>query len=133
MSSDQFSHLSEPIYIGKVRLKNRMMKNGTGLFWDDPTTGGFMNDKYIAFFEALAKGGAGLVVSATSPLQDGPLPGFKISTDEHIPGYRKLADAIHKYDCPAFLQLFHLGGMSPLFFKAPARIAASHIPSEISP
>lgn len=133
MSSNQFINLAKPIYIGKVRLKNRMMKNGTGLFWDDPTTGGFMNDKYIAFFEALAKGGAGLVVSATSPLQDGPLPGFKISTDEHIPGYRKLADAIHKYDCPAFLQIFHLGGMSPLFFKAPAGVAASHIPREISP
>ena len=133
MNSTKFKNLSKPIYIGKVRLKNRMMKNGTGLFWDDPSTGGFMNDKYIAFFEALAKGGAGLIVSATSPLQVGPLPGFKIISDEYIPGYKKLADAIHKYDCPAFLQLFHLGGMSPLFFKAPAGISASSIPKNESP
>jgi 2,4-dienoyl-CoA reductase (NADPH2) len=132
-SSARYEKLSEPIYIGKVRLKNRMMKNGTGLFWDDPTTGGFMNDRYIAFFEALAKGGAGLVVSPTGPLQEGSLPGFKIMSDEYIPGWRKLADAIHKYDCPAFLQLFHLGGMSPLFFKAPAGISASSIPRDVSP
>jgi 2,4-dienoyl-CoA reductase (NADPH2) len=132
-SSAKFEKLSEPIYIGKVRLKNRMMKNGTGLFWDDPTTGGFMNDRYIAFFETLARGGAGLVVSPTGPLQEGPLPGFRITSDEYIPGWRKLADAIHKYDCPAFLQLFHLGGMSPLFFKAPAGVSASSIPREDSP
>jgi 2,4-dienoyl-CoA reductase (NADPH2) len=133
MSNTKFKHLAEPIYIGKVRLKNRMMKNGTGLFWDDPSTGGFMNDKYIAFFEALAKGSAGLVVSATSPLQVGPLPGFKIISDEYIPGYKKLADAIHKYDCPAFLQLFHLGGMTPLFVTAPGGVSASSIPKNESP
>jgi 2,4-dienoyl-CoA reductase (NADPH2) len=133
MSASKFKKLAEPIYIGKVRLKNRMMKNGTGLFWDDPTTGGFMNDRNIAFFEALAKGGVGLVVAATSPLQEGSLPGFRIISDEYIPGYRKLADAIHKYDCPAFLQLFHLGGMSPLFFKAPPGVSASSIPKNKSP
>jgi 2,4-dienoyl-CoA reductase (NADPH2) len=129
----KFRKLREPIYIGKVLLKNRMMKNGTGMFWDDPTTGGYMNDKYIAFFEALAKGGAGLVVSATSPLQEGPMPGFRIMKDDYIPGYKKLAAAIHKYDCPAFLQLFHLGGMTPLFIKAPAGVAASSIPKSESP
>jgi 2,4-dienoyl-CoA reductase (NADPH2) len=132
-TSTKFKRLSEPTYIGKVRLKNRMMKNGTGLFWDDPKTGGFMNDRYIAYFEALAKGGAGLVVSATSPLQEGPLPGFRIMSDDYIPGYRKLAKAIRKYDCPAFLQLFHLGGMSPLFFKAPPGVSASSIPKNESP
>jgi 2,4-dienoyl-CoA reductase (NADPH2) len=129
----KFKNLAQPIKIGKIPLKNRMMKNGTGLFWDDPTTGGFMNDRNIAFFEALAKGGVGLVVAATGPLQEGPLPGFKIISDEYIPGYRKLADAIHKYDCPAFLQLFHLGGMSPLFFKAPPGVSASSIPKNKSP
>ena len=133
MNNTQFRHLAEPIHIGRVLLKNRMMKNGTGLFWDDPTTGGFMNDRYIAFFEALARGGAGLVVSPTAPLQEGPLPGFRIISDEYIPGWQKLADAIHKYDCPAFLQIFHLGGMSPMFIKAPAGISASSIPRKESP
>ena len=132
-TNTKFKRLSEPINIGKVRLKNRMMKNGTGLFWDDPATGGFMNDRCIAYFEALAKGGPGLIVAATSPLQEGPLPGFRITSDEYIPGYKKLAKAIHKYDCPAFLQLFHLGGMSPLFSKAPPGISASSIPKNESP
>ncbi len=133
MSGKNYSKLFEPINIGKVRLKNRIMKNGTGLFWDDPATGGFMNDRYIAFFEALAAGGAGLVVSPTGPLQEGPLPGFRIMSDEYIPGWQRLADAVHKYDIPAFLQVFHLGGMTPLFVTAPPGVFASSIPREESP
>lgn len=129
----KFRSLANPIYIGRVRLKNRIMKNGTGMFWDDPATGRFVDDKYIAFFEALAKGGAGLLVSATCPLQEGDLPGFRIMSDEYISGWQRLADVIHENDCIAFLQLFHLGGMSPLFVEAPAGVAASSIPKEISP
>jgi 2,4-dienoyl-CoA reductase (NADPH2) len=129
----KFKNLAEPIYIGKARLKNRMMKNGTGFFWDDPSTGGFMNDRYIAFFEALAKGGLALASSAVQPMQEGPMPGFRILDDKYILGWAKWADAVHKYDCLAFHQLFHLGGMSPLFAKAPAGVAASSIPKELSP
>jgi 2,4-dienoyl-CoA reductase (NADPH2) len=129
----RFEKLAEPIYIGKVRLRNRIMKNGTGFFWDDPSTGGFMNDRYIAFFEALAKGGLALASSAVQPMQEGPMPGFRILGDEYIPGWTRWANAVHKYDCLAFHQLFHLGGMSPLFAKAPAGVAASAIPKELSP
>ena len=133
MTREKYKNLFLPINIGNVRLKNRIMKNGTGLFWDDPKTGGFMNDKYIAFFEALAKGGAGLVVSPTGLLQEGDMPGFRIISDKYIPGFRKLADAVHKYNCPMFLQIFHLGGMTPLFIEAPPGIFASSIPKEESP
>jgi len=136
MSKTKFEYLAEPIYIGKVRLKNRMMKNGTGFFWDDPADKSRMNDKYIAYFEALAKGGAALVSSATSPLTrdiDAPMPGYRMRTDEFIPGWKKWADTIHKYDCLAFHQLFHLGPMLPLFVEAPAGVSASSIPNELSP
>jgi 2,4-dienoyl-CoA reductase (NADPH2) len=131
-----FGYLAQPIYIGKVRLKNRMIKNGTGFFWDDPETGSYMNDRYIAFFEALAKGGAALVSSAVGPLTRdlaAKMPGYRILTDDYIPGWKKWADAIHKYDCLAFHQLFHLGPMTPLFIKAPAGVSASSIPREQSP
>jgi 2,4-dienoyl-CoA reductase (NADPH2) len=136
MSEIRFKYLAEPIYIGKVRLKNRMMKNGTGFFWDDPADKSRMNDRYIAFFEALAKGGAALVSSAVGPLTrdlDVPMPGYRIRTDEFIPGWKKWADAIHRYDCLAFHQLFHLGPMLPLFVQAPPGVSASSIPKELSP
>jgi 2,4-dienoyl-CoA reductase (NADPH2) len=136
MSKTKFEYLAEPVYIGKVRLKNRMIKNGTGFFWDDAETGSFMNDRYIAFFEALAKGGAALVSSAVGPLTrdlDAKMPGYRILTDDYIPGWKRWADAIHKYDCLAFHQLFHLGPMTPLFITAPAGVSASSIQRELSP
>ncbi|MCF8095446.1 MAG: FAD-dependent oxidoreductase [Desulfobacteraceae bacterium] len=132
-TDSKFEKLGEPIYIGKARLKNRMMKNGTGFFWDNPETGGFMEDCYISFFEALAKGGLALAVSAVAPLQEGPMPGFRALSDEYIPGWKKWADAIKKHDCLAFHQLFHLGPMSPLFAKAPPGVAPTTIPLEESP
>ena len=128
-----FQKLMEPAYIGKVRTRNRMMKNGAHLFYDTKADGGHMNDRNIAFYETLAKGGVGLIVATAGPLIDGHVPGFRIDRDEYIPGFSKLADAIHKHGCPAFIQLFHLGPMSPLFFKAPAGAAASSIPKSKSP
>jgi 2,4-dienoyl-CoA reductase (NADPH2) len=110
-----------------------MMKNGAHLFYDTPADGGHMNDRNIAFYETLAQGGVGLIVATSGPLIDGDVPGFRIDRDEYIPGFSKLADAIHQHGCPAFIQLFHLGPMSPLFFKAPAGAAASSIPKSESP
>ena len=132
----EYANLAKPINIGAARLKNRMMKNGTGFFWDDPGTGSFMDDRYIAFFEALAKGGAALVSSAVGPLTrdlGAPMPGYRIRSDEYIPGWKKWADAIHKYDCLAFHQLFELGPMVPLFGEAPPGVSASSIPKDESP
>jgi 2,4-dienoyl-CoA reductase (NADPH2) len=135
MSKTKYEYLAQPVYIGKLRLKNRMMKNATGFFWDDPTSGK-MDDRYIAFFETLAKGGAALVSSAVGPLTrdlEVPMPGYRIRSDEFIPGWKKWADAIHKYDCFAFHQLFHLGPMVPVFGYAPAGVSASAIPQNEAP
>jgi 2,4-dienoyl-CoA reductase (NADPH2) len=132
-SKNKFKRLQEPGYIGSVRTRNRMMKNGAHLFYDTEADRGHMNDRNIAFYETLAKGGVGLIVASSGPLIDGDVPGFRIDRDEYILGFRKLADAIHKHGCPAFIQLFHLGPMSPLFFKAPAGTAASSIPKSKSP
>ncbi|MGV1009062.1 MAG: FAD-dependent oxidoreductase [Dermatophilaceae bacterium] len=92
-----------------------------------------MNDTYIAYYEQLAKGGLALASSAQQPMQHGPMPGFRVLGEEYVPGWRAWADAVHRYDCLAFHQLFHLGGMSPLFTTAPAGVASSAIPKELSP
>ena len=133
MSSNKFRKLMEPAYIGKIRTRNRIIKNGTGLFYDTKADRGHMNDTNIACYESLSKGGVGLLVAGTAPLIDADVPGFRITRDEYIPGFRKLAAAIHKHGCPAFAQIFHVGPMSPLFFKAPSGIAASSVPKKESP
>lgn len=134
--SSTYEHLAAPIQLGGLQLKNRFMKNGTGFFWDDPETGGFMNDRYLDYFEALAKGGTALISTATGPLirdVSAKMPGFKIVADEYIPGWRRWADVVHRHGAVAFAQLFHLGPMAPLLVKVPPSASASAIPREESP
>jgi 2,4-dienoyl-CoA reductase (NADPH2) len=132
----KYEHLATPIELGGLQLKNRFMKNGTGFFWDDPQTGGFMNDRYLDYFETLAKGGVALISSATGPLiRDvrAKMPGFKIVSDEYIPGWRTWADVVHRNGAVAFAQIFHLGPMAPLLVKVPPSASASAIPRNESP
>ena len=134
--SAKYRHLAEPITLGDLQLKNRFMKNGTGFFWDDPTSGSHMTDEYLDYFEALAKGGTALISTATGPLirdVKARMPGFKINHDDYIPGWRRWADVVHRHDAVAFAQLFHLGPMTPLLIKAPAGVSSSSIPREESP
>jgi len=136
MSKTRFEYLAQPISIGQVRLKNRMMKNATSFFWDDPSTGGHIDDKYIALFEALAKGGAALVSSAVAPYTtsaEGEVPGLTTLNQASIPGWSRLAEAVHKYDCLCFHSLFHLGPMIPFFGYAPPGASASALSKESSP
>jgi 2,4-dienoyl-CoA reductase (NADPH2) len=131
-----YRHLAEPINIGSVQLKNRFMKNGTGFFWDDPESGSHMNQRYLDYFETLAKGGVALISSATGPLirdVQAKMPGFKINHDDYIPGWRQWADVVHRNGAVAFAQIFHLGPMAPLLVKVPPSASASAIPREESP
>lgn len=66
-SSKRFQKLLEPGYIGSVPTRNRLLKTGStpGFF---PWEGGNIQQKMIDYFEALARGGVGLVtVGGSSP------------------------------------------------------------------
>lgn len=104
----------EPGRIGSLQLKNRIVKVGAtpGFF---PWEGGHIQTQAIAYYEALAKGGAGLVTVAGAPLGVPPGIGYRTDDDLFLPGLTKVAEAIASYDCHPFLQLFHLGPMLPPF------------------
>jgi 2,4-dienoyl-CoA reductase (NADPH2) len=107
-----FRRLMEPGYIGSVRTKNRILKTGSTLGfypWED----GHIQQKVIDSYEALAQGGAGIVTVGAAPLGVPPGRGYKMDDDKYLPDMTRLAEAIRKYDCPAFVQTFHLGPMLP--------------------
>ena len=111
-SSKRFLRLLEPGYIGAVRTKNRILKTGSTLGfypWED----GNIQQKVIDSYEVLAKGGAGLVTVGAAPLGVPPGRGHAMDDDKYLPGMTRLAEAIRKHDCPAFVQTFHLGPMLP--------------------
>jgi 2,4-dienoyl-CoA reductase (NADPH2) len=111
-SKTAFHRLSEPYHIGSVKIRNRIIKSGAGMFfWHEDEL--HMNAKMKAFYEAIARGGVGLLV-VESPTIDYPAGArwrqrYRIDDDKYIPGLKELTDIIHQYGCPTFMQMNHDG------------------------
>ena len=99
------SLLLQPLKVGNLTLKNRIM-------FPPLTTGyeerdGSIGERSFHFYERLAKGGACYVVIGDVAPVNTASPTPKLFDDRQIPAFRKLADAMHVYDCKLALQLFH--------------------------
>ena len=57
--------------------------------------------------------------------------GLRIDADEYIPGFSKLADAVHKYDCRLSVQMMHAGPWCPTSLSGRPPIAASVMRVEV--
>ena len=117
MANNQFPLLSAPGQIGKMKLKNHIIKTANGTSYIEHDTG-FVGDRALAFYEALAKGGAGLVIVESCGVEY-PLAcqhfeaQFRLSDDKFIPSYTKLAEVVHKHGCPIMVQFQHAGPWNP--------------------
>ena len=123
-----FEKLFSPYNIGKMQVKNRIIKTAAEMNTHDPVDA-HMNQRTIDYVEAVAKGGAGMVILWNAYL-DYPLgarmpDGLRIDADEYIPGFKKLADAVHKYDCRLSVQMMHAGPWCPASLAGRPPIAAS--------
>ncbi len=111
-----FEHLLAPGRIGALELRNRiaMAPMGTNLGEDDGTVG----DRQAAWFEARARGGAGLVIvgsaSVAYPLGSTDRRQIAASDDAHLPGLTRLADDAHAHGTKLAVQLVHNGTNSLL-------------------
>jgi len=108
----KYPHVFSPGKIGKMETKNRIKyaSTETNFNYGD----GFVADKEVAYMEAQAKGGAGLVTTQgafTDPRGEGKgyVGMMGIWDDKFIPGLKRIADAIRKYDSKGVLQLMHCG------------------------
>ena len=108
----RFAKLLEPGMIGKVKTRNRIYKTGASMLtWHEDET--HMNSKTLGYYEALARGGVGLI-SVESPIVDYPMGArfrerYRIDEDRYIQGMSELVDVIHKHGCPTFMQMEHEG------------------------
>ena len=104
-----FSSLYQPGNMGTLKLKNRLIMAAMGVPLAEPEGG--ITDKMIAFYRARAEGGVGLITTSfasISPDATFPLT-LAIHDDRFIPGFRKLADAIHEAGAKLCVQLMHPG------------------------
>lgn len=122
-------HLFSPLALGPVELQNRIVSTAhqTTLVHDHLPT-----DDFVAYHEARARGGAGLIVLEatavhpsgllTSHTLGGYLPGI-------VEGYRRVAASVRPHGTRLFVQLLH-GGREQIASppRSPA-LAPSAVPS----
>ena len=123
-------HLLAPLELGPVELRNRIVSTAhqTTLVHEHLPT-----DDFVAYHEARARGGVGLIVlEATAVHESGLLTGHTLAgyVPAVVPGYRMVAEAVNPHGTRLFVQLFH-GGREQIASppRAPA-LAPSAIPSQ---
>lgn len=109
-----FEHLTSPIKIGAMELRNRMAMSAMGVELADED--GHAREPIIAYYEERARGGIGLIVTevcaiayprgATARRQ------LAISSDDYLPGLRELTARVHRHGAKIALQLVHHGKVS---------------------
>jgi 2,4-dienoyl-CoA reductase-like NADH-dependent reductase (Old Yellow Enzyme family) len=104
-----FAHLLQPLRIRGCTLKNRIMSSG-----HDTTlpVDGTVNAPLVAYQEARARGGVGLIVLQVSGIHETAryTNHVLMATDDGaIAGYRSVAEAVHRFGTVLFAQLFHPG------------------------
>ncbi len=109
---EHYPHVFSKGKIGKITIKNRIKYAATETNFN--TGSGFVTDKEVAYMEAQAKGGAGIVTTQGAyPDIRGEGKGFKgmmgISDDKFIPGLSRIADVIKKNDAVSCIQILHCG------------------------
>jgi len=108
---DAYPLLFSPAKIGNCEIKNRIvmapMVMGTG------TPDGTPGEKMCAYYEARAKGGAGLIITECCRVDDhtGPLAPCQISLthDRHIVPLAVMIERVHSHGAKIFCQLHHPG------------------------
>lgn len=106
-----FSHLLEPVRIGGMELRNRIVMPGMGTAFRAMGKHGL--DLHKAYYEARAKGGAGLVIVESTTIDYRVGRNFDqmlaIDDDKFIAGFSEIAAAVKKHGAKIGIQLMHAG------------------------
>ena len=126
----RLERLFSPLRIGPAELPNRIVSTAhqTTLVHEHLPT-----DHFVAYHEARARGGTGLIVlEATAVHPSGLLTPHTLAgyRDEVVPALRRVAEAVRPHGTRLFVQLFH-GGREQIASppRAPA-LAPSAIPTQ---
>ena len=103
-------HLFSPLKIGKIEVSNRLVVSP--MVTDYCNNDGTATQRYIAYHEAKAKGGWGLIITedyAVDPTAKGFSCVAGLWDDSQIPSHSELTKRIHQYDTKIFAQIYHCG------------------------
>jgi 2,4-dienoyl-CoA reductase-like NADH-dependent reductase (Old Yellow Enzyme family) len=123
-----FSHLFTPHEIRGHEIRNRIFSSAHQTIL---ARNGSPGEDMAAYHEARARGGTGLIIIESSrPYSDDVSASYYIdsSSDACIPGYRMVADAVHKHGCKVFGQINHGGRIA---YTHEGMYMVAHAPSMV--
>jgi 2,4-dienoyl-CoA reductase-like NADH-dependent reductase (Old Yellow Enzyme family) len=127
-----YTHLFTPLTIGACTIKNRIVSSGHDTVMVED---GHVTDQLIAYHEARARGGVGLIVVQVAGVHESAryTAHILMATDDScIDGFARLAATVHEGGATIFGQLFHPGRevMESRDGSSPVALAPSAVPNE---
>jgi len=100
----------QPLRFRNLEVKNRLFRSNVSGRFDNYDGSG--TQARLNWEESFAKGGVGAIISSFCPvhIRGRILPNYAlIDSDDKIPFWRKVGEAVHRHDCKYILQLSHSG------------------------
>lgn len=107
MVNKYYPHLFEKGHIGKLELKNRIVRNSMGTYLADGNM--YVGERTVKAATEAALGGAGLIFMDNCTVNHMYHMGLCAGDDTYVPGLSKLAAAIKDNGAAAGMQLAHPG------------------------
>lgn len=104
-----FPRLFSPIRLRNTEIRNRILSTGHQTYL---AKDGLPGEDFVAYHQARAKGGAGLIVVDAARFHATGFtdsPELIVASDDCIPGLKSLADAVHHHGARIFGQISHSG------------------------
>jgi 2,4-dienoyl-CoA reductase-like NADH-dependent reductase (Old Yellow Enzyme family)/thioredoxin reductase len=117
MLTTKFSSLFQPIHIGPVKLRNRIVMPPMSTNFGDPKCPGFVSERHKSYYVERAKGGTALIiVEATNvnPLRGSRKFGLALHDDQSISGFKELVGLIKEWGARCAIQFYHRGRTGPI-------------------
>ncbi len=136
----RLEHLSKPIKIGAMQVKNRIVTSPAATNLASPEGG--VSKAQIAFHTARGRGGVGLIIVEDTTVSESAkyiLHTLGLFDDRVIPSWKELTTAVHAYGAKIAPQLMHpsfnarssLSGVQPVAASPIASRVYKEIPREL--
>ena len=125
------SILLSPLTVGSIEIKNRMAV--AAMVTDYCDQDGMPTEQYIAYHEARAAGGFGLIVTEDYAV-DPQGRGFwcaGLRKDEQIAPHRELTECVHAAGAKIFAQIYHCGRQTSSALIGAQPVSASALPCPV--
>ncbi len=133
MSNDlKYEELFKPGKIGKMEVQNRLVVPAMATIYADED--GNITDRLIAYHEAKARGGWGLIITEDQRInrEAGGFPNLPgLWNDDQLDSQKKLTAAVHRYGSKIAAQIYHAGRQTTKAVNGKQPVAPSPLPDPV--